>query len=80
MSPRLVSVKPHKLTAVLRLNGFQQAPDRGKGSHAYFKHNNDPVRTTTVPDYEEIGAELLGRILKQAGKTREEYFQRLNEV
>jgi predicted RNA binding protein YcfA (HicA-like mRNA interferase family) len=80
MSPKLTQVKRHRLIAVLRLNGFLQAPGRGKGSHAYFRHAADPTRTTSVPDRPEIDPDLLIRILKEAGKSRDEFFARLREV
>jgi predicted RNA binding protein YcfA (HicA-like mRNA interferase family) len=55
-------------------------PGRGKGSHAWFQHSEDPSRKTSVPNRDEIVPGLLSTILDQAGKTREEFFERLRAV
>lgn len=78
--PRLTAVKRRILVAVLRRNGLVEAPLRGKGSHAWFEHPDDPARCTTIPNRDEISKDLLLRILKQSGKTRSEYEARLREV
>ena len=62
------------------MNGFVQMPGRGKGSHGWFQHSQDPSRTTAVPDRSEIGGDLLAMVLRQSGKTREEFLTRLREV
>jgi predicted RNA binding protein YcfA (HicA-like mRNA interferase family) len=68
------------LVAVLRLNGLVEKPVRGKGSHAWFEHPDEPTKCTTVPDRDQISRDLPIRILKQAGETRDEYQARLREV
>jgi predicted RNA binding protein YcfA (HicA-like mRNA interferase family) len=74
--PRLTPVKPHDLCRVLRKNGFQILPGRGKGSHAWAEHTTDPTRATNIPDH-EIKPGLLAAILAQARKKREEYHRLL---
>jgi predicted RNA binding protein YcfA (HicA-like mRNA interferase family) len=66
--------------AVLKRNGLVEVPGKGKGSHAWFAHPEDPSRCTAVIDDEEICVDLLKRIITEAGKTREEYLGRLAEV
>ncbi len=78
--PRLGPVRRRTLIAVLQRNGLVEAPARGKGSHAWFEHPADPTRCTTVPNRDAISKDLLIRILRQAGKTRDEYLQRLREA
>jgi predicted RNA binding protein YcfA (HicA-like mRNA interferase family) len=57
-----------------------ESPHRGKGSHAWFEHPDDPSRSTTIPDRDVISKDLLIRILRQAGKTRDEWEARLREL
>ena len=73
-------VRRRLLVKVLELNGFAQVPGRGKGSHSWFSRPDDPELHTTVPEHDLIGTDLLQRILRQAGKSRQEYLDRLREV
>jgi len=73
-------VKRRVLVAVLQLNGLVAKPVRGKGSHVWFEHPDDPTRSTTVPDRDEISKDLLIRTLKQARKSRDEYQALLREA
>jgi predicted RNA binding protein YcfA (HicA-like mRNA interferase family) len=78
--PLLAPAKRRALLAVLRRNGLVEDPGQGKGSHVWLAHPDDPSKCTTIPSYPEIGPDLLLRILKQAGKTREEYEARPREA
>ena len=75
--PRLGPVKRGDLAAVLRANGLAENTKQGKGGHTVFKHPLHHDRCTTVPPSKEIDTGLLCRIIKQSGKTREEYLERL---
>jgi len=77
---RLTPVRRRVLEAVLRHNGLTDDPKQGKGSHRWFGHPDGPLRFTTIPDRDEISKDLLIRILRQVGKTREQYQKRLREV
>ena len=78
--PRLAPVRRRALIAVLQRNGLVESPTRGKGSHTWFEHPEDPTRSTTIPDRDVISKDLLLRILRQAGKSRDEYEARLRET
>ena len=80
MSPRLAPVKRYRLVAVLQMNGLELIPGRGKGSHEWYEHPEDPTRHAPVPRRREIDGRLLSAILAQSGKTREEFFAHLREV
>jgi predicted RNA binding protein YcfA (HicA-like mRNA interferase family) len=73
-------VKRRLLIAVLRRSGLVEKPLQGKGSHSWYEHPDDPAECTTVPDCDEIGRDLLLRILRQAGRTRDDYQARLQEL
>ena len=78
--PRLKPVKPRTLKRVLRHNELARCAGRGKGSHEWHAHPEDPTKHTTVPDYDEISVHLLRVILQQVGKTRDDYFRALDRV
>lgn len=73
-------MKRNKLVAVLQRNGLVPIGRRGKGSHQLFRHPVFRDRFTTVPDRDVISDGLLKAILTQAGKSRDEYQERLREV
>jgi len=56
---------------ILKNNGFESV--RWKGSHEQFKKRGEEARFTTIPNYNEIDVYLLKWIIKQTGKTREEF-------
>ena len=80
MSARLGPVKRADLVAVLRKNGLELIPGRGKGSHDWYEDPKDSTRHSAVPDRREIFGDLLKDIYQQAGKTRKKFLQRLSEV
>ena len=65
--------KRRKLTKVLRENGLAEFKKKGKGSHTWWEHPDDPARATTVPDSETIKEGTANAIIEQAGKTVDEY-------
>lgn len=72
---RLPSVSSRQIIAVLRAAGFEEAPDRGKGSHRAFckKDAAGRVRLTIVPQGKDIPRGTLLAILDQAGLSRDEF-------
>jgi len=53
-------------------------PGRGKGSHEWWEHRDHPRRAAAVPDYDIIDERLLKVILREVGKTPEEYLAHLH--
>ena len=75
--PRLGPQRRRNLIRILRENGLVEDPRKGKGSHMWLGHPSDPTKATVVPSYETIDGGLADRIIKQAGKTVEEYLSHL---
>lgn len=71
--PRLTATTHSELIAGLRSHGFE-GPYAG-GKHR-FMISGELRLTIPNPHRGEIGAEPLGRILKQAGITREQWLKR----
>ena len=69
MKRRLGPVSRRVFTRKLRVFGFE-GPFSG-AKHAYMKRRRCKVR---VPNQKEIGPKLLGELLRQAGISREEWF------
>jgi predicted RNA binding protein YcfA (HicA-like mRNA interferase family) len=76
---RLPSLSSKKIIRALARAGFQEAPDRGKGSHrAYFKKDQTGrTRLVIVPYGNEIPRGTLLAILDQAGLSRDEFLNLL---
>ncbi len=74
-------MKRRDLVAILVRNGF--APIRQKRGGSHVERYVDPSRPglrVTVPSYQEFGGNLLREIIRDAGKTREEFLERLAEL
>ena len=77
--PRLTPVRRSDLPQVLRANGFTR--ERPATRHySSVAHHSDASRRTTIPNYAEIEPKLLTQILKQAGKSRDEFLRILSEL
>jgi len=50
---------------------------QGKGRHCMMEHPDDPNKCTTVPDYPQIDRGLARDMIKDVGKTVEEYLSHL---
>ena len=76
---RLPSVSSKQIIRALKSTGFQEAPDRGKGSHRAFmkQDSSDRVRLVIVPQGKDIPRGTLLAILDQAGLSREEFIKLL---
>ncbi len=68
--PAFGPVSRRELVAVLRRLGFQ-GPYSG-GRHQFMQRGNASI-TLPNPHANDIGRELLARILRQAGVTREDW-------
>ncbi len=74
---RLPSLSSKEIIRALRKSGFDEAPDRGKGSHrAFFKVDaSGRTRLVIVPYGKDIPRGTLLAILEQAGLSREEFLK-----
>ena len=63
---RLGPQKRRDLERALGRNGLQEYPERGKGSHTWWEHPDNPRRCTTVPGGVEV---------KRAHRTRSSRMQ-----
>ena len=79
MRGRLPALSSRRLIAALRRAGFQDAPQRGKGSHrALVRHDPDGrVRLVIVPERRDLPSGTLHAILQQAGLTVEQLLELL---
>lgn len=68
--PKLVAIKPQKLTKILLTLGFTKRD--AEGSHVFFRHRDG--RTTVIPIHaKEISKGLLRKILNDIQLSTEEY-------
>jgi len=78
---RLTPQKPRDMKRVLGENGLVEGKvegrQQGKGSHCVMEHPCDANRSTTIPDYPQIDVGLAAAIIKQSGKTIQEYLSHL---
>ncbi|MEK6544519.1 MAG: type II toxin-antitoxin system HicA family toxin [Elusimicrobiota bacterium] len=76
---RLPSLSSKQIIRALHQAGFNEAPDRGKGSHrAFFKQDmTGKTWLTVVPQGKDIPRGTIMSILDQAGLTREEFLKLL---
>ena len=76
---RLPSPASKQIIRALRVAGFAEAPDPGKGSHRAFvkKDARGRVRLVIVPQGKDIPRGTLLAILEQAGLTRSEFLELL---
>lgn len=76
-----MSLRPipaEKLIKALAKVGFK--PVRQRGSHIILKHVDGRLTVIPVHRGEEIGRDLLSKIIKDAGLTREELLKLLEEI
>lgn len=74
---RLPSLSSKQIIRALRKSGFEEAPDRGKGSHRGFvkRDASGRIRLVIVPQGKDVPRGTLLAILEQAGLTREEFLE-----
>ena len=73
--PKLPVLTGNEVIRVLEKVGFQVI--RQKGSHVRMKHEDGRVVTIPVHAGKNIGRGLLGKILRDAELTREEFIELL---
>jgi len=70
--PKLPGISPEKLGRVLEKCGFEL--ERIKGSH-HFYHNPETKKSASIPFHgKDVPKGPLNEILKEAGISREEFF------
>jgi predicted RNA binding protein YcfA (HicA-like mRNA interferase family) len=76
---RLPSLSSKDIVRALRKAGFDEAPQRGKGSHRAFvkKDSTGRVRLVIVPQGKDIPRGTLVAILEQAGLSKDDFLQLL---
>lgn len=69
---KLCPLPQHKVIKILRANGFERVRSR---KHITFKkRDKEGVKTTWVPHHKEVSVFVLNYIIKQTGKSREEFY------
>ena len=76
---RIPSLSSKAIIRALRKTGFEEAPERGKGSHRAFikKDSVGKTRLVIVPQGKDIPRGTLLAILDQTGLTKEEFISLL---
>jgi predicted RNA binding protein YcfA (HicA-like mRNA interferase family) len=73
MAQKLRPLPQHEVIKILEANGFQRVRSR---KHIKFKNEDSGARvwTTWVPKHKEVTVFVLKSIIRQSGKSREEFF------
>ncbi len=76
---RLPSLSSKDIIRALRKAGFDEAPQRGKGSHRAFvkKDSTGRVRLVIVPQGKDVPRGTLVAILEQAGLSKDDFLRLL---
>lgn len=74
MPPKLQPLLQREVIAVLENNGFKQVRS---GKHITFKKTDasGKVLTTWVPHHKEVTVFVIGYIIKQTKKARDEFYR-----
>ena len=73
--PKLPVISGKELVKVLNKIGYEI--DHQTGSHIILRQDKEPYRRVTVPNHVEISKGTLLAIIKEAGLTRDEFFDLL---
>ncbi|MGB2726980.1 MAG: type II toxin-antitoxin system HicA family toxin [Halobacteriota archaeon] len=73
MAQKLRPLPQHRVIKILEANGFQRVRAR---KHITFKKkvSGGRVWTTWVPQHKEVTVFVLKSIIRQSGKSREEFY------
>ncbi|MEA1999117.1 MAG: type II toxin-antitoxin system HicA family toxin [Euryarchaeota archaeon] len=73
MAQKLRPLPQHEVIKILEANGFHRVRSR---KHITFKKEDSGGRvwTTWVPKHKEVTVFVLKSIIRQSGKSREEFF------
>ena len=74
--PKLPLISGKDLVKALQKIGYEI--DHQTGSHIILRNNVPPNRRLTVPNHPEIAKGTLLAIIKQAGLTRDEFFEMID--
>jgi len=75
--PKLPIISGKELVKLLSKLGYKL--DHQTGSHLILRQVIEPHRRLTIPNHKEISRGTLSAILKQAGLTRDEFFELYNK-
>ena len=74
--PKLSVISGKELLKIFAKIGYEI--DHQTGSHIIVRHKMPPHRRLTIPNHKEIAKGTLRAIMRQAGLTREEFFELIN--
>ncbi len=75
--PKLPIISGKDLVKAFARMGYE--PDHQTGSHMILRQKNVPYRRLTIPNHKEISKGTLRAIIRQAGLSREEFFDLLDK-
>lgn len=70
--PKLPIASGKDLVKAFSRIGYEK--DHQTGSHIILRHKDPPHRRLTIPNHKEISKGTLRAIIRQAGLSREEFF------
>lgn len=73
--PKLPILSGQDIVKALKKLGYEV--DHQTGSHMILRQDKEPFRRLTVPNHREMSIGTLRAIIRQAGLTREEFFELL---
>ena len=73
--PKLPVVSGISVVKVFKKLGYEL--DHQTGSHMILRQNKEPFRRMTIPNHKELAKGTLRAIIREAGLTREEFFDLL---
>jgi len=73
--PKLPILSGQEIVKALKKLGYEI--DHQTGSHMILRQNKEPFRRLTVPNHKEMAIGTLRAIIRQAGLSREEFFELL---
>ena len=76
--PKLPVISGKELVKVFIKLGYEI--DHQTGSHIILRHENPPHRRLTIPNHREISKGTLRAIIRQAGLSRDEFFDLLGNM
>ena len=74
--PKLPAISGKELLKIFAKIGYEI--DHQTGSHIVIRHKMPPHRRLTIPNHKEIAKGTLRAIIRQAGLSREEFFELIN--
>ena len=75
--PKLPIISGADLVKAFAKIGYKK--DHQTGSHIILRNNTPPHRRLTIPNHREIAKGTLRAVIRQAGLSREEFFELLDK-